>query len=149
MGEMSFIYFFSQRLIVSKPNKVLTKTLTTDRSADYTFAYFSDMKNMEGGGVLASVTRQQDGWWTAETPAGRARLKHTKVSKEHGILDHVFVGGGLTWDAYVRVVPNCGGSTVTWMFVRPDGMSDGDFEEQLKTFDVEIANWKRDLESRQ
>jgi hypothetical protein len=133
---------------MSNPNKVIVKILTTAKSADDAFVYFADMKNMERGGVLKSVAIQQDDWWTADTPAGKARLKHTRVSKEHGVLDHVFVGGGLTWDAYARVVPNRGGSTVSWTFVKPDGMSDGDFEEQLKMFDVEIANWKRDIESR-
>lgn len=146
MGEMDLINLPVYRQGMSEPNMVMVKTLTTTKNADDAFAYFADMKNLEGGGMLKSVTRQQDGWWAADTPAGKARIKHTMVSKEHGILDHVFVGGGLTWDAYVRVIPNRSGATVSWTFVKPDSMTDGDFEEQLKMFDVETANWKRDLE---
>lgn len=65
---------------------------------------------------------------------------------EFRILDHEFVGGGLEWKLYVRVVPNEEGSTTTWTFMRPDGLTDEQFQEQLKGFDVEINNWKRYLE---
>jgi hypothetical protein len=64
---------------------------------------------------------------------------------EFGILDHVFVGGGIKWNVYVRIVPNQSGSTTTWTFVRPDGLSDEDFESQLKGYDSEIAGWTRVL----
>jgi hypothetical protein len=30
--------------------------------------------------------------------------------------------------------------------MRPDGLTDDQFQEQLKGFDVEINNWKRYLE---
>lgn len=131
---------------MSEPNKVMVKLLTTTRNADDAFAYFADMRNIEAGGAIRSMAKEQDGWWAGETSAGKVRLKHTTVAKELGILDHVFMGGGLTWDAYVRVTPNRSGSTVSWTFVKPDGMSNGDFEEQLRMFDVEMTNWKRDLE---
>jgi hypothetical protein len=72
-------------------------------------------------------------------------MKISPVS-EFGILDHEFIGGGLKWKVYVRVVPNNGGSTTTWTFMRPDGFTDEQFQEQLKGFDVEINNWKRYLE---
>ena len=35
-------------------------------------------------------------------------------------LDHIFVGGGLEWNIYMRVVPNVEGSTTTWTSMRPD-----------------------------
>jgi hypothetical protein len=65
---------------------------------------------------------------------------------QFGILDHEFVGGGLEWKVYVRVVPNEKGSTTTWTFMRPDGLTDDQFLEQLKGFDIEVNNWKRYLE---
>lgn len=131
----------------SNPRKVIVKTLTTHKNVQDAFAYFEDMKNMEAGGAFKSVTETgDDGWWSGDTPAGKAMIRHAIVSKEHGILDHVYAGQGLTWNVYVRVMPNNGGATVSWTFVRPDGMTDGQFEEQLKRFDAEIENWKRHLE---
>jgi len=47
------------------------------------------------------------------------------------------VGGGLTWNVYVRTVPNKEGSTTTWAFVKPDGLTDTLFEEQMINFDTE------------
>ena len=34
----------------------------------------------------------------------------------------------------------------TWTFVRPDNLTDKQFEEQLKMFDQEISGWKNALE---
>ncbi|MEO9364455.1 MAG: hypothetical protein ABI348_11195 [Nitrososphaera sp.] len=131
----------------NEPRKVIVKTLTSSRNAQNVFSYFEDMKNMEAGGAIKSLVKAGDGgWWSGDTPVGKARIRHTLVSKEHGILDHVFEGQGITWDVYVRVTPNNSGSTVSWTFVRPEVMTDAQFEEQLKMFDVEIENWKRDLE---
>jgi hypothetical protein len=45
-----------------------------------------------------------------------------------GILDHEFVAGGLEWKVYVRVIPN---EDSTWTFMRPDRLTDEQFQEQL------------------
>jgi hypothetical protein len=46
----------------------------------------------------------------------------------------------------MRVVPNEEGSTTSWMFMRPDGLTDDQFQEQLKGFDIEVNNLKEFLE---
>jgi hypothetical protein len=74
-------------------------------------------------------------------------MKNTPVS-DFGILDHEFVGAGLEWKVYVRVVPNEEGSTTSWTFMRLDGLTDEQFQEQLKGFDEEVNNWKKYLEQR-
>ena len=132
----------------NQPRKIVAKTLTVDRSAGEVFDYFKDMKNLEAGGAIKSLRKAERGWWKGETPAGSMKIRHAAVSKEHGILDHVFVGGGLTWDVFVRVISNHRGATVSWTFVRPDGMTDSQFEEQLKAFDAEIASWSKDIEEK-
>lgn len=68
-----------------------------------------------------------------------------KIIQVHdfGILDHEFVGAGPDWKVYVRVVPNEEGSTTTWTFMKPDGLTDDRFQEQLKGFDTEVDNWKK------
>ncbi|MGC1133461.1 MAG: SRPBCC family protein [Nitrososphaeraceae archaeon] len=117
------------------PRQVIVKVLTVNKPANQVFDFFSDVKNMEIGGVIKSVTEGENGWWKFDhTIAGKGKMKITPVS-DFGILDHKFEGAGLKWKVYVRVTPNEGGSTTTWTFMRPDGLTDEQFQEQLKGFD--------------
>ena len=129
------------------PRKVIVKTMTVNRSTDTVFEFFKNIKNMESGGILKDITKGEDGWWKFRTPAGEAKLKLGRVEQELGVIDHVFVGNGLVWQVYVRIVPNQDGSTASWTFIRPDGLDDKQFEEQLAAFDIEIEGWKKALES--
>ena len=128
------------------PRKVTVKLLTVNKPAKQIFDFFSDVKNMEIGGAIKSVSKGKNGWWQFNhTVAGHGKMKITPVS-DFGILDHEFVGAGLEWKVYVRVVPNEEGSTTSWTFMRPDGLTDEQFQEQLKGFDEEVNNWKKYLE---
>jgi hypothetical protein len=129
------------------PRRVIVKTMTVSRSTDIVFEFFKNVKNIETGGILKDITKEEDGWWRFNTPAGEAKLKLNRVEQELGVIDHVFVGGGLVWQVYVRIVPNQHGSTASWTFIRPDGLNDKQFEEQLAAFDIEIEGWKKALES--
>ena len=129
------------------PRKVIVKTMTVSRSTDTVFEFFENLKNLESGGILKNITKGEDGWWKFNTPAGEAKIKLDRAIRELGILDHVFVGSGLVWQVYVRIVPNQHGSTISWIFIRPDGLDDKQFEEQLSAFDIEIEGWKKALES--
>jgi hypothetical protein len=78
---------------------------------------------LEVQGAIKSVSESEKGWGKFNhTVAGNGRMKITPVS-DFGILDHEFVGAGLEWKVYVRVVPNEEGSTTTWTFMRPDGLN--------------------------
>ncbi|MDQ3852159.1 MAG: hypothetical protein M3299_04925 [Thermoproteota archaeon] len=129
------------------PRKVIVKTMTVNRSTDTVFEFFKNIKNMESGGILKDITKgEEDGWWKFNTPAGEAKLKLGRVEQELGVIDHIFVGNGLVWQVYVRIVPNQYGSTASWTFIRPDGLEDKQFEEQIAAFDTEIEGWKKALE---
>jgi hypothetical protein len=133
--------------IITIPKKVIVKTMTIEKNANEVFDFFNDMKSMEIGGAIKSLRKGEDGWWTFEHKiAGKSKMKHISVP-QYGILDHVFIGGGLKWNVFVRIIQNQSGSTTTWTFLRPDGLNDKQFEEQLKMFDIEINNWQKALEN--
>ena len=128
------------------PKQVIVKVLTVNKPANQVFEFFSDVKNMEIGGAIKSVTRGDDDWWQFDhIVSGKSKVKVTPF-QNLGILDHKFVGGGLEWNVYVRVVPNEEGSTTTWTFMRPEGLTNDQFQDQLKGFDVEVNKWKKFLE---
>jgi hypothetical protein len=51
--------------------------------------------------------------WLDKSYRGGAAIKFMLRSSEFGILDHVFIDGGLEWHVFVRIIPNEDGSTVT------------------------------------
>ena len=132
----------------NKPHKVVVKQMTVDASVDRTYSFFEDVKkSTEAGKAATNVLKGNDGWWIFDhVTAGRSKLRHTPV-REAGVMDHVFSGGGLEWKVYVRIVPNKGGSTTTWTFIKPDGLSDEQFTSQLAKFDNEIELWKQEIET--
>jgi hypothetical protein len=130
------------------PRKAIIKIMNANKNVSGVFDFFANMKNMEIGGAIKSIERDDDGWWSFDhIVAGKSKIRHNTLSRELGILDHIFIGGGLEWHVYVRVIPNQTGSTTTWTFIRPDGLTEEQFEEQLKGFDNEISGWKKALES--
>jgi hypothetical protein len=132
--------------IQSEPKKTIVKIMVSHKSKDTVFDFFEDAKNLEICGAISNVVEGSDGWHTFNhTVAGNARLKIATKDRDLGILDHLFEGKGLSWTVYVRIIDNGYGSTTTWTFLRPDGLSDAQFEEQLGGFDVEIEKWNKHL----
>ena len=128
------------------PRKAVVKVMTTKSDVTKVFDFFENVKNMETGGALKSIRKDENGWWICDSPAGKAKIRISHNNRELGILDHVFVAGRIEWNVYVRIVPNQNGSTTIWTFIRPDRLSEEEFEAQLNGFDYEIAGWKSALE---
>ena len=129
-----------------EPRSVIVKTLVTKKDSKTAFGFFHNLKNWESGGALKNIRQENDGWWITDSPFGEARIK-LRYDEKFGILDHDFVGGGGEWTVYCRITQNESGSTVSWLFIRPEQMTQEQFEGQLKNFDNEILGWKKALES--
>lgn len=131
-----------------EPKKTIVKVMVSHKSKDIVFDFFEDVKNLEIGGAISNIVKEMDDWYTFNhIVAGNARLKIVVKDRELGILDHLFEGGGLSWTVYVRIINNGYGSTTTWTLLKPDGLTDDQFEDQLKGFDVEVENWNNHLAS--
>lgn len=134
--------------IQSNPKKTIVKIMVSPQGKYTVFDFFEDAKNMEIGGVISNIVQDADDWYSfTHKVAGNARLKIVTKDRELGILDHLFEGGGLSWTVYVRIINNGYGSTTTWTFLKPDGLTESQFEDQLKVFDVEIENWNKYISS--
>ena len=122
--------------------------MISDKSKDTVFNFFEDVQNLELGGAISNIDKDVNDWYKFNhVVAGSARLKIAANDRKLGILDHLFEGGGLSWTVYVRIIDNGYGSTTTWTFLKPNGLTDIQFEEQLKGFDIEIENWNKYLSS--
>lgn len=130
-----------------EPRQVITKSLVVDRNCTDVIDFFLNLKNWEEGGVLSDSRKIDADWWESDTPLGKARIRIRGI-KSLGIFDHDFVGGGGSWTVYCRVTPNGRGATVSWLFIRPEEMSQAEFESQLGTnFDKEMQGYKKAIES--
>ena len=90
------------------PRQVIVKVLTVNKPIKQVFDFFSDVKNMEIGGAIKSVSKGENGWWQFNhTVAGNGRMKITPVS-DFGILDHEFVDLCLTSTAYLKPLSRYG-----------------------------------------
>jgi hypothetical protein len=124
----------------------IVKIMVSHKSKDTVFDFFEDVKNLEIGDAISNISKDMDDWYTFNhIVAGSARLKIVANNRQLGILDHLFEGGGLSWTVYVRIIDNGYGSTTTWTFLRPDRLTDAQFEEQLGGFDIEIEKWNKHL----
>jgi hypothetical protein len=141
------VYFiFLKFKNMKTPRSVIVKTMVTTKDVKTTFDFFMNLKNWETGGALKNIRKGNEDWWLCDSPFGEAKIRLTP-NEEFGILDHDFIGGGGEWTVFSRVIPNESGSTVSWLFIRPEPMTPEQFEEQLRNFDNEIKGWQKALES--
>jgi hypothetical protein len=132
---------------LKEPRSVVVKTFVADKEPAKVFDFFVDVKNWESGRVQKNVRKADGDWWELDSPFGKARVR-VKPNRALGIFDHDFVGAGLEWTVFCRVTPNGRGSTISWLFIRPEGMPQEEFERQLgSSFEEEMANFKKAIES--
>jgi len=128
------------------PRSVIVKTMITPKDVKTTFNFFTNLKNWESGGALRNIRKDKDDYWLCDSSFGEAKIR-LRSNEKFGILDHDFISSGGEWTVFSRVVPNESGSTVSWLFIRPETITQEQFEGQLQNFDNEIKGWKKSLES--
>lgn len=126
----------------------ITKQVSIERDVATVFDFVADLANWPRFAIVnvTSVSKRPgEDWWDMVTPRGSARLRIRPVASL-GILDHDFVDPQASWTVPARVVPNGAGAELTMTLFQPPGLSNAEFDAQMKLMDVELAKLKEILE---
>ncbi len=95
--------------------------------------------------IMPDAKQNGDGSWSFSTPRGNANLKF-KHNKTFGILDHLYQDEENLWDVPMRVVPSGNESEVIITIVKPDTLTDAQFDERMKEINQLFENLKQIVE---
>ncbi len=94
--------------------------------------------------MVAGATKSSDGWWSFSIPRGPAKLKFFE-NKEQGILDYVFIDPDGQWTVPMRVVSSGEESEVIITLVKPDFLTDEQFNDRFVELSQVVENMKSSL----
>ena len=95
--------------------------------------------------IMPDATKNEDGSWSFSTPRGNANLKFME-NKTLGVLDHLYRDDEATWDVPMKVVPSGEDSEVIVTLVKPDVLTDEQFDERVQEIGNVFANLKAIIE---
>ena len=95
--------------------------------------------------IMPDATKNEDGSWSFSTPRGNANLKFME-NKTLGVLDHLYRDDEATWDVPMKVVPSGEDSEVIVTLVKPDVLTDDQFDERVQEIGNVFANLKAIIE---
>ena len=95
--------------------------------------------------MMTDAKQNDDGSWSFSTPRGNANLKFME-NKTFGILDHLYVDDETSWEVPMRVVSNGDESEVIITLVKPDVLTDEQFDERMKELGLVFENLKKIIE---
>ncbi len=95
--------------------------------------------------MMPDAKQNSDGSWSFSTPRGNANLKFMQ-NKTFGILDHLYVDDESSWKVPMRVVSNGDESEVIITLVKPDVLTDEQFDERMVELGVLFGNLKKIIE---
>ena len=95
--------------------------------------------------MMPDAKMTSDGWWSFSTARGNARLKF-KENKSLGILDHMFIDQESKWDVPMRIIPSGDESEVIITLVKPDELTDEQFNERMIEIEHVFQNMKKIIE---
>ncbi len=95
--------------------------------------------------MMSDAKQENDGSWSFSTPRGNANLKFMH-NRSYGILDHLYVDDESSWQVPMRVVSNGDESEVIITLVKPDVLTDVQFDERMKELEILFENLKKIIE---
>ena len=95
--------------------------------------------------MMPDAKMTSDGWWSFSTPRGNARLKFNE-NKSLGILDHMFIDKESKWDVPMRIVSSDDESEVIITLIKPDELTDEQFNERMIEIEQVFGNMKQIIE---
>ena len=95
--------------------------------------------------MLPDAKKNQDGSWSFSTVRGNANLKF-KQNRSYGILDHLYVDCEARWEVPMRVIPSGDESEVVVTIVKPDSITDAQFDERMTEIENLFSNLKSLIE---
>jgi len=95
--------------------------------------------------IMPDARMTSDGWWSFSTPRGHAKLKFNG-NKSLGILDHMFIDKESKWDVPMRIVSSGDESEVIITLIKPDELTDEQFNERMIEIEQVFGNMKKIIE---
>ena len=95
--------------------------------------------------MMPDAKKNPDGSWSFSTSRGIANLKF-KHNKAFGILDHLYVDDETSWEIPMRVVSSGQDSEVIVTLVKPDILTNEQFDERMKEIEILFDNLKEIIE---
>lgn len=80
--------------------------------------------------MMSDAKKSPDGWWSFMTPRGLAKLKFNE-NKSLGILDHMYIDDESKWNVPMRVISSGDESEVIITLVKPNEITDKQFNERM------------------
>lgn len=97
--------------------------------------------------MIPDAQKNQDGSWSFSTPRGNANLTF-KENRSFGILDHLYIDGEAKWEVPMRVVPSGDESEVIVTIVKPESITDEQFDERMAEIELLFSNLKKLIEQK-
>lgn len=82
------------------------------------------------GKMMPDAKKNPDGWWSFTASRGPAKLKF-RENRQLGILDHTFEDPEAKWDVPMRVVSSGETSEIVVTLVKPENLTDDQFDERV------------------
>jgi len=95
--------------------------------------------------MMPDAKQNDDGSWSFSTQRGNATLKFME-NKTFGILDHLYVDDESSWEVPMRVVSNGDESEVIITLLKPEVLTDEQFDERMKELGILFENLKKIIE---
>jgi len=95
--------------------------------------------------MMSDAKKNPDGSWSFSTPRGMANLKFNH-NKTLGILDHLYVDDETSWEVPMRVVASGQESEVLITVVKPDILTNEQFDDRMKEIEILFDNLKKIIE---